>query len=73
VLQNYASDRILFTGDSAEEVQRLSLLTRADYDACMGHIPWGVFNELPALVNYVTVLRHPIDRHVSEFFFIRTP
>jgi hypothetical protein len=69
VLQNYAGDRILFTGDSAQEVQRLSLLTRTDYDACMGHIPWGVFTELQMPVNYVTFLRHPIDRHISEFYF----
>jgi hypothetical protein len=69
ILQNYHGDRILFTGDTIDEVQRLSVMTSADYDACMGHIPWGIFGKLKTPVTYITFLRHPVTRHISEYQF----
>jgi hypothetical protein len=69
VLQNYDNRRILFTGDSFEEVRQLSRLTELDGDACMGHIPWGTFANLRTMVNYIAFLRHPIARLLSEYAF----
>ena len=71
-LQNYRRKRIRFVRGS--KVQELAQLSEADYDICGGHIPWGVFANLGTPVSYITILREPIARHRSEYFFQkRTP
>lgn len=36
-----------------------------------GHLPWGVHYELHRKPRYWTMLRHPVDRVISHFFFLR--
>jgi hypothetical protein len=76
--RQYSRDEIhAFTGDAVgsvaafkampdEEKQRIKLL--------QGHMPFGLDAEMPQQAAYFTMLRDPVDRVISEFYFaIQTP
>lgn len=68
-------------GESVESVQssvdRLRHMPEKDREriACVkGHIPFGIHRWLPRTPRYVTMLRDPIQRIVSDYFFaLNTP
>lgn len=43
---------------------------RQDLKLVMGHFPYGLHRVLPGECTYLTVLRHPVDRVVSHYYFI---
>ncbi|MEO1615693.1 MAG: sulfotransferase family 2 domain-containing protein [Planctomycetota bacterium] len=36
-----------------------------------GHLPFGVHESLPQMFHYITVLRDPIDRILSHYYFVK--
>lgn len=38
--------------------------------AISGHMPWGVADYLPGDSGYITMLRHPYERVVSDYYYI---
>jgi len=61
-LQNYRRPRVLFVrGNQTPEPDAVT-----DYDACGGHVPWGALGNP---VTHITLLREPVARHRSEYFF----
>lgn len=65
-------------GESLETVQssvdRLRRLPEAEREkiACLkGHVPFGIHRWLPRPPRYVTMLRNPVQRIVSDYYFAR--
>ncbi|MBL8852199.1 MAG: sulfotransferase family 2 domain-containing protein [Planctomycetaceae bacterium] len=60
--------------DYARRLQELEALgpdERAKLRFVFGHLPWGVHRLLPQPATYVTLLRHPVDRIVSHYSFVK--
>lgn len=65
-------------GESLETVQasvdRLRRMPEAEREqiACLkGHVPFGIHQWLPRAPRYVTMLRNPVQRIVSDYYFSR--
>lgn len=43
---------------------------RASYDVMTGHVPFGVHRHVPGPCTYMTMLRDPVDRIVSHYYFV---
>ncbi|MFA9556940.1 sulfotransferase family 2 domain-containing protein [Evansella sp. AB-rgal1] len=41
------------------------------FDCIQGHFPYGIHKYIPCPFTYITMLRDPIDRIVSEYYFIK--
>lgn len=54
-----------------EELAQMSPQERGRYDAVIGHMPFGVGRLLERPCLYVTLLRDPVERVVSDYFFVR--
>ena len=51
---------------TTEEQKRIELV-------CCGHIPFGYHNNLPQTnFNYIAFLRHPVERLISFFYYLRS-
>jgi hypothetical protein len=63
-----------FGGDSSrlatDRFRRLPKSTRAGFRVVAGHVGFGVHRYLPQPFTYVTVLRHPVDRIMSHYFYV---
>lgn len=53
------------------ELESLRAEDRAELRLVCGHLPWGVHRLLPQASIYVTLLRHPVDRLVSHYSFVK--
>lgn len=53
-----------------EEFKRLELAERDRIDCLVGHIPYGLHEYLSRPADYITFLRDPIERAVSQFYYI---
>jgi hypothetical protein len=51
---------------------RLSARQLAKFRIFKGHMPYGLHRYLPQPARYLTILRDPIDRAISEYFFAVT-
>src|SRR5207249_5331452 len=62
--------------ESMDEVQAaLNALDETELDRLelvAGHVPYGVHEFLRRPVTYVTLLREPVERVVSHYWFVRT-
>ncbi len=43
---------------------------RASYDVMTGHVPFGVHRHVPGPSVYMTMLRDPVERIVSHYYFV---
>lgn len=60
--------------ESIKEFKTLPESKRAEIRCVKGHMPFGLHMSLPQPTTYVTVLRDPIDRVISHYYFVlRTP
>ncbi|MFN0131689.1 MAG: sulfotransferase family 2 domain-containing protein [Phycisphaerales bacterium] len=62
-----------FSGDTEEwnAFKRLSAEERDSFDLLYGHVHFGVHEHLARPAMYVTMLRDPVDRIVSHYYFVR--
>jgi hypothetical protein len=59
---------------SIKEFTNLSLEQRSKIKLLKGHMPFGLHEHLPRPSVYITVLRHPIDRVISHYYYtLQTP
>jgi hypothetical protein len=61
----------LTKGHGVNELAKLSEERRAEIRMLRGHMGFGVDKHLPVPSTYMTILREPIDRVVSYYYFIR--
>lgn len=73
ILSHYPGGRFYrFTGDTQQWLDFPSIPEdeRALYDALAGHVHFGVHRHLPDPSTYITMLRDPVDRVVSHYYFV---
>jgi Galactose-3-O-sulfotransferase len=58
--------------DPGAAMARIPLEVRRSARVITGHLPYGVHRHIPQDCDYVTVLRHPVARAVSEYHYIRS-
>ncbi|MGD1029126.1 sulfotransferase domain-containing protein [Candidatus Binatus soli] len=56
---------------SYQEIMRWPRPRLARMDVFKGHMPFGLHNLLPRPANYITVLREPVERAISDYYFAR--
>ncbi|MGF1538536.1 MAG: sulfotransferase family 2 domain-containing protein [Elainellaceae cyanobacterium] len=73
---NVAPEHYFFLRDaqSVDEVATIPEETRRSLRVLRaGHIPFGAHRHLPQKSTYITMLRHPVDRVLSLYYFIYFP
>jgi hypothetical protein len=58
-------------GGNVEAFKRLSLERRAQIRMLTGHLPYGLHEYLPGPATYFTLLREPVDRVISFYYYVR--
>ena len=70
----YPPEKALFgtpqTSDVGEAVRKLPAAERETLDLIAGHLEFGVHKLLSRQATYFTFLRNPIDRVVSDYYFV---
>lgn len=73
--RHYAARNVFSTGAGAqkavEEFKKMSDARRAEIHILKGHMAYGLHEYLPGSSAYITMLREPIDRTISFFYFVR--
>ena len=60
--------------ESVDEFKNLPEEERRRVRCLKGHIPFGLHEYLPHPTTYITVLRNPVDRIISHYYYVlRTP
>ena len=57
--------------ESIDELKQLSEIQRADIKVLKGHMPFGLHEYLPQPSTYITMLREPVARVVSHYYYAR--
>jgi hypothetical protein len=73
VMQHYPGAlSYIFTGDTAQwlEFPKMSEDDRASLDVILGHVHYGIHEHLPDPATYITMLRDPVDRVVSHYYYV---
>jgi hypothetical protein len=74
ILRHYRFKQIYQTGLIAQEgvtaFKNMSEEARAGYKLLKGHMNFGIHHYIPGPYAYFTFLRDPIDRTISNFYFI---
>ena len=71
LLQMYSIDPVLFAW-SAAHLRKLSPRRLKRTRMFKGHMVFGLHEVLPQPATYITVLREPVDRVISAFYFMRS-
>jgi galactose-3-O-sulfotransferase len=71
ILAMYTVDPVLFRW-SRERLWRLPKRRLKRFRVFKGHMKFGLHEVLPQPATYITVLRDPIDRMISAFYFMHT-
>jgi galactose-3-O-sulfotransferase len=56
---------------SYQRIMRWSPARMARMDVFKGHMPFGLHKLLPGAASYITVLREPVERAISDYYFAR--
>ena len=54
-----------------QKLKDLSLAQRAQLHMVRGHIPYGLHRYLPRPAKYFTILREPVERVISYYYFVQ--
>ena len=57
--------------DNLEILREMSPARKDELRVVYGHLPFGVHELLPQQSQYISILRNPIDRIVSHYYFVR--
>jgi len=74
IARQYEGGRIFrFTGSNENEAdfRGLSEQERGAFDLLSGHTHFGVHEHVPSVCTYVTMLRHPLERVLSLYYFVQ--
>lgn len=71
VRQMYSVDPVLFKW-SSNHLRKYSAARLKGFRMFKGHMLFGLHEILPQPATYITVLREPVDRVLSAFYFMRT-
>lgn len=71
VFQMYSIDPVFFTW-SARHLRKLSPERLKKTRMFKGHMLYGLHEVLPQPATYITVLRDPVDRVISAYYFMRS-
>lgn len=74
--RQYGRDRIFeaYSPTSDEALDRFKGLSEDDkraYDAVVGHVPIDIHELIPGPCVYVTLVRNPIERPLSDYHYVR--
>jgi hypothetical protein len=73
--RHYRPSEVFFAGtvvhEALAELRRADVEVRAGIRFATGHMAYGVHDDLPGPSSYFTVLRDPVDRVVSFYYFVR--
>jgi hypothetical protein len=71
--RNYGSAAVLslYGSSTGEELATMSAAALAQFRAVMGHFSFGAHRFLPTPSPYITMLREPVDRVISHYYFVR--
>jgi hypothetical protein len=75
VIARYRAGRgFRFTGlpSRTEEFKALPAEERARYDVVHGHVHFGIHQWLPDPAIYATMLRDPVERIISHYYFVKS-
>lgn len=61
---------VLNNADAIAKFRALTRQQRATFDLVSGHMPYGFDPELPRRFRYVTFLRHPVSRVISNYDYM---
>jgi hypothetical protein len=57
-----------------DQLRRWPEAKRADMQLLCGHVPYGIHTLVPNPYVYFTLLRHPVERVISQYYYVlRTP
>jgi hypothetical protein len=56
--------------EAVQEIQQLGEDRLAALRAFVGHMPFGLHELLPEPAAYISLLRHPVDRLVSHYYYV---
>ena len=67
------SDIYMFDGsyEKLDTFKKLPPERRRQIRLLCGHMPFGMHKYLLRLADYITILRDPVDRIVSHYFYVR--
>ena len=75
IKRQYPPERLYFVGNPPEDginaFERMSLEERGRYRAIVGHVHLGVSRLVPGPCRLFTLLREPVDRVISTYYYIR--
>lgn len=77
LLPNFSVEEIFDVNEGLDYANRLAALSHLPEDRrrslrlVYGHLPFGVHQDLPNRCRYFTVLRHPVDRITSHYYFVK--
>ena len=57
--------------DRLRELEELEEIAKKSIELVYGHLPFGVHESFSTPSRYITVLRHPIDRIASHYYFVK--
>ena len=71
--RHYPLDQITFIQSDTyiSEFAQFTLGQRAQPRLLLGHMPYGIHKHVPRQYHYVTMLRDPIERTISHYYFMR--
>ena len=75
--QRFDAKRTFTVRDPIKHIENLKALPAAERDQLQlikGHFPYGIHEHLSQPFDYITMLRDPVERMVSHYYFVlRTP
>jgi hypothetical protein len=73
--QQYPAEQIYSIGalaqDGIRKFKRMSVEERRRFRLVIGHLNYGLHQFVPGLSTYFTILREPVDRVISYYYYVR--
>jgi len=60
-----------YSDDEVKKFIALENSEKADIRLLKGHMPFGLHNYMPSKCSYITILRDPVERVISQYYYIK--